>query len=108
MFRWRAASGAFARHLGAALPRQHSPSGAVLERGCAQLMVCPERYFTPLLELKPTIIEALYVPFEGRGRAVGTVWVLSHSADRRFTAQDCRLLERLCRCAASASEHLAA
>ena len=102
MFRWRAVAGAFARHFGAAMPSEHSPSGTVLERGAPQLMVCPERYFTPLLELKPSIVEALLVPVRAEGRAIGTLWVLSHAGERRFTREDRRVLETLSTYAAAA------
>jgi CheY-like chemotaxis protein len=106
IFRWHAVSGEFASYLWGTMPRSFSPCGTVLDRDAAQLMVEPERYFTPLLEIRPKIVEALLVPFRMLGETAGTVWILAHRENRRFDAEDCRIVRRLARFAGTAYERL--
>ena len=69
-------------------------------------MVLPERHFTPLLQISPRVEEALLIPFAVRGELVGTVWVVSHDASRRFDAEDRRLIGKLAEFAGTAYECL--
>jgi CheY-like chemotaxis protein len=105
-FRWHAVSGRWAPLLWTTLPREFSPCGTVLERKAAQLMILPERHFTPLAQVPPKVYEALLVPFEVAGELVGTVWVVSHDAERRFDSEDRRVVAGLARFAAQAYERL--
>jgi len=105
-FRWHAVSGKWAPLLWTTLPREFSPCGTVLDRGAAQLMIDPERHFTPLAQVPPKVHEALLVPFEVAGELAGTVWVISHDAQRRFDSEDRRVLASLARFAAQAYERL--
>ena len=106
-FRWHAVSGAYAPLLWSTLPREFSPCGTVLDRCAAQLMVLPERHFTPLADIQPKVQEVLLVPFSVGGRIVGTLWVVSHEAGRRFDREDLRAATRLAQFAAQAYERLA-
>ena len=105
-FRWHAVSGRWAPLLWTTLPREFSPCGTVLDRKGPQLMIDPERYFTPLAEVPPKVHEALLLPFSVGGELVGTVWVVSHERSRRFDSEDCRVLAHLCEFAARAYQQL--
>ncbi len=105
-FRWHAVSGRWAPLVWTTLPREFSPCGTVLDRGAAQLMIDPERYFTPLAQVPPKVVEVLLLPFSVGGELVGTVWVVSHDHSRRFDSEDKRLLDHLSEFAARAYAQL--
>jgi len=105
-FRWHAVSGRWAPLLWTTLPREFSPCGTVLDRKGAQLMIDPERHFTPLAQVPPKVYEALLVPFEVNRELVGTVWVVSHEHSRRFDSEDRRVVGRLAEFAAKAYARL--
>ena len=105
-FRWHAVSGRWAPLLWTTLPREFSPCGTVLDRRAAQLMILPERHFTPLAQVPPKVHEALLVPFEVSGELRGTVWVISHDAHRRFDSEDRRVVGALAGFAARAYDRL--
>jgi CheY-like chemotaxis protein len=105
-FRWHAVSGRWAPLLWTTLPREFSPCGTVLDRKGAQLMLDPERHFTPLAQVPPKVHEALLVPFEVAGQLVGTVWVISHERSRRFDSEDRRVVGHLAQFAAQAYARL--
>ncbi len=94
-FRWHAIAGEWAPHAWGTLPRFASPCGTVLDRNCPLLFEHPERFFTAARGVEPPIHEVLLVPFHVRGETVGTVWVLSHSPELLFQAEDARLLMSL-------------
>jgi CheY-like chemotaxis protein len=106
VFRWHAVAGKWAPLVWTTLPREFSPCGTVLDRKGAQLMVDPERYFTPLANVPPKVHEALLVPFSVGGELVGTVWVVAHDETRRFDREDRQAVSRLATFAAQAYEHL--
>jgi CheY-like chemotaxis protein len=105
-FRWHAVSGRWAPLLWATLPRELSPCGTVLDRKGPQLMIDPERYFTPLAQVPPKVFEALLVPFAVGGQLVGTVWAVSHERTQRFDSEDKRVLVQLSEFAARAYQEL--
>ena len=86
-FRWHAVSGQWRAMQWNTLPREFSPCGTVLDRAAAQLMISPERYFTPMLQISPKVAEVLLVPFEVAGEMVGTVWVIAHDICAASTAK---------------------
>ena len=49
-------------------------------------------YFLPVT---PLIEECLLVPFYIEGKAVGTIWAITHSDRRKFDAKDERLMNTL-------------
>ena len=100
-FYWPAVAGAWKPHIGGGTPRNFGPCGVVLDRDSMQLFRHPERFYPYLGPISPPVTEALLTPFYVEGRAVGTVWVVAHSADRKFDAEDLRLIESLGRFAAA-------
>ncbi|WP_438021853.1 GAF domain-containing protein [Sorangium sp. So ce233] len=107
VFRWRAIAGAFAHHLGGAMPRRPSLCGTVLDRNTALLFRHPARHFVSDPGVEPTVVEALAVPFHHNDTPIGTVWVVAHTEERKFDAEDARLTSSLSRFAASAVQALA-
>jgi CheY-like chemotaxis protein len=106
MFRWHAVSGRWAAYLWNTLPREFSPCGTVLDREAAQLMILPERYFTPLAQVSPQVAEVLLIPFSVHGEIVGTVWVIAHEPSRRFDRGDLEVVSKLAEFAALAYQRL--
>ena len=102
IFRWHALAGEMSSHLWGTTPRNFSPCGTVVDHNTVELMSFPERHFTYFIDVKPTIVEALLVPFNCGGRTVGTIWVVTHEADRHFDAEDARLVVNLGKFAAAA------
>ncbi|HJT62384.1 MAG TPA: response regulator [Burkholderiales bacterium] len=105
-FRWHAVSGKWAPLVWTTLPREFSPCGTVLDRNAPQLMIDPERYFTPLAQVPPKVTEALLLPFSVNGELVGTVWAVSHDRTRCFDSEDRRVLAHLSEFAARAYRQL--
>jgi signal transduction histidine kinase/ActR/RegA family two-component response regulator len=101
IFRWHALAGRYAPYLWGTTPREFSPCGTVLDRDTPQLMSYLERHYTYFEQVSPQIVEALLIPFHVGGQAVGTVWVISHDANRRFDAEDLRVMNMLGQFAAS-------
>lgn len=95
VFRWEAAAGPLSRYLGGTVPRDHSPCGLVLERNAIVLLREPRRCFSELWASDPHVEEALLFPLRVGGEPVGTVWIVAHSGEARFDAEDARQLERL-------------
>jgi len=100
-FYWPAVAGAWKPRIGGGTPRNFGPCGVVLERDSMQLFKHPERFYPYLGPISPPVTEALLTPFHVEGRAVGTVWVVAHSARRKFDLEDLRLIESLGRFAAA-------
>jgi PAS domain S-box-containing protein len=101
-FRWHAVAGAFEPYLGTTLPRDASPCGTVIDRDAVLLFAGPERCFPSLRDVQPRVCEALLAPWQANGKAVGTLWAVAHGPQRRFDAEDARLLVSLARFAAAA------
>jgi two-component system CheB/CheR fusion protein len=108
IFRWHAAAGLFAGNLGGTIDFAASPCGAVVDRNQTMLMRHGERCFAAMGGFDPPMIENLLVPWTAEGRAVGTVWVISHRPDRRFDAEDARVLRNLADFAAAAYQAIVA
>lgn len=106
-FVWPAVAGGLRVYLGQGTPRDFGPCGTVLDRDMTLVMQHPERHFAYLVPIQPPLEEVLLVPFYTQGKAVGTLWAVSHDPARKFDAEDRRLLESLCAFAASAYETLA-
>lgn len=100
VFRWEAVAGVFASHRDDTMPRAASPCGVCIDENVTQLMSLPDRHF-PALRAEPRFVEALLVPFEVRGRPVGTVWIVSHSDERKFDREDERVVRTLAQLAAA-------
>ena len=94
VFRWVALAGEYSQHLGGTTPADFSPCGTTLARGAPQLFSHPERFFVYFQEARPRIVEGLVVPLRA-GEVVGTLWIVSHSEERRFTLEDVRVMTSL-------------
>jgi signal transduction histidine kinase len=94
VFRWRALAGKFAAYLGGMTQRDFSPCGIVVDGGQTQLFSDPGRYY-PYLQVQPPIVEVLLLPFFVAGEARGTIWLMAHDEQRKFDAEDVRILSSL-------------
>jgi two-component system CheB/CheR fusion protein len=108
IFRWHAAAGSFADHLGGTIDYDRSPCGVVVERNQTMLMRHGERYFKAMVGFDPPMVEILLVPWRAEGRAVGTVWLISNRSGRQFDAEDARVLRNLADFAAAAYQTIVA
>jgi PAS domain S-box-containing protein len=103
-FYWPAISGEWKPHIGGGTPRDFGPCGDVLDRNTPLLMCHVERRYT-YFTVKPPLEEALLVPFYVHGTAIGTLWAVAHD-DRKFDAEDERLMKSLGKFASSAYQAL--
>jgi signal transduction histidine kinase len=101
VYRWHAIAGPFERYLGGSVPSHASPCGVVVERDAPLLFLDPAALFGSD-PVEPPIFEALTVPVREGETPVGTLWVLHHTKERRFDAEDARLLVSLSRFATAA------
>src|SRR6516164_7279352 len=101
-FYWAAIAGAWRPHLGGGTPRDFGPCGDVLDRNVPMLFTHWERRYPYLRSAMPLAEEGLLVPFYINGKAVGTIWTIAHRTDRKFDAEDLRLLESMGRFASAA------
>ena len=101
-FHWPAIAGQWQPHIGGGTPRNFGPCGDVLDRNGPLLFRHIERRYTYFLPVTPMVEEALLVPFYVKGKAVGTIWAVSHDDRRTFDAEDLRRLESLGRFASAA------
>jgi signal transduction histidine kinase len=92
--REEAVAGVFATARGTAVARHESPSSVCIERDQTQLMYLPDRCFRATYA-DPRFVEMLLVPFHDRERAIGTVWIASHSQERQFDREDERIVSVL-------------
>ena len=103
-FHWRATSGHFAEHLGGTMPGDRSPCGVVLQQRSTLFMMDPVQYFPEVAQLCRPVRELLLAPFYRDGAPIGTVWVVSHTAEKRFDGEDARLLETVARFGSTAAQ----
>ncbi len=106
IFRWHATAGEYRKYYHGTMPRDFSPCGVVLQRDAMQLMEYPVRAFPYIDAISPEPQEVLLVPFYREDKAIGTVWIVSHTADKRFDAEDARIVRNLAQFAAAAVQSL--
>jgi PAS domain S-box-containing protein len=94
-FYWPAIAGAWKPHTGGGTPRSFGPCGDVLDRNCTLLFRRFERRYPYLLPVLPAAEECLLVPFYVAGKAVGTIWAITHTDRRKFDSEDQRLMTAL-------------
>ena len=100
VFRWESVAGVFASYRDSTMPRAASPCGVCIDENLTQLMHLPDRHF-PALRAEPRFVEALLIPFQVRGRPVGTVWIVSHTEGKKFDREDERVVRTLAQFAAA-------
>src|SRR5690348_2354327 len=103
-FYWAAIAGQWSPHLGGGTPNGFGPCGDVLDLNRPLLFSHWEKRYPYLASATPLAEEGLLVPFYVAGKAVGTIWVIAHDDERKFDAEDLRILESLGRFARS-EEH---
>src|SRR5205085_11405692 len=86
------------------MPPEASPCGTALHRAALLLLDRAERAFPALRGADPPMYEHLLVPLHAEGRPIGTVWVITHTPERKFDAEDARLLTSLSRFASAAHQ----
>ncbi len=91
-FYWPAIAGEWQAHIGGGTPRDFGPCGTVLDRNCPLLFTHVERVYTYFEPVRPSVEEALLVPFYVENKAVGTIWAVAHDHNHKFDAEDKRLL----------------
>lgn len=106
-FCWPAISGMWKQYIGGGTPRDFGPCGDVLDRNTPLLFGNVARRYTYFEPVIPSVEEALLVPFYVEGKAVGTIWAVAHDSQRKFDAEDQRLMLALGRFASSAYQILA-
>jgi len=94
-FYWPAIAGAWKPHVGGGTPRDFGPCGDVLDRNCTLLFQHFERRYPYLVPVTPPAVECLLLPFYVEGKAVGTIWAITHNDLRKFDGEDERLLKSL-------------
>ncbi|MBV9624643.1 MAG: PAS domain S-box protein [Acidobacteria bacterium] len=94
-FYWPAIAGKWKAHIGGGTPRDFGPCGDVLDRNSSLLFRHVERRYTYFAPVTPLVEEALLVPFYVHGKAVGTIWAVSHDVERKFDAEDERIMRSL-------------
>src|SRR6185436_17628819 len=95
-FRWHAVAGQWAPLVwNTTTPRDNGPCGTVLDRNVPLLFTNAHLHYTQFAGVYPLLVEGLLVPFYVNDQAVGTVWIVAHDDDRKFDAEDRRLLESL-------------
>src|SRR6516165_9468605 len=101
-FYWPAIAGQWKPHVGGGTPRDFGPCGDVLDRNVPLLFRHFERRYPYLLPVTPPAVECLLVPFSVEGKAVGTIWAITHDDRRTFDLEDLRQLVSLATFASSA------
>jgi signal transduction histidine kinase/CheY-like chemotaxis protein len=94
VFRWEAVAGVFASSRDSTMSRAASPCGVCIDEDVTQLMRLPERHFLAW-RAEPPFREVLLIPFRVHGRPIGTVWIASHTEDRKFDREDERVVRTL-------------
>ena len=94
VFRWEAVAGVLAAARGSVMPRTESPCGVCVDRDATQLMYLADRCFTALWA-EPRFVETLLIPLHDHGTPVGTVWIVSHTFERKFDREDERIVREL-------------
>ena len=106
-FYWPAIAGQWKPHIGGGTPRDFGPCGDVLDRNAPLLFRHFERRYTYFLPVTPPAQECLLVPLYIKGKAVGTVWAITHNKGRKFDSEDLRRLVSVGRFASLGCESIA-
>jgi GAF domain-containing protein len=95
VFRWAALAGAFESFVGGHTPKNWSPCGLCLQHGGPVLPSYPGRVFTYFEAAQLAIVEGLVVPISYAGEDLGTLWIVSHTEQRKFDREDVRIMSNL-------------
>ena len=95
VYRWTTTSGPVDYLRGHAMEWDRNPCALVISRGTPQLFRRPSKFYRGLYGLPSMIMEALLVPWEEDGTITGAIWLMTHSQDKKFDAEDARLTRSL-------------
>lgn len=95
VFRWTVLTGSFAPYVDGTTPRDFSPCGVCLDANAPVLFAYPERRFTYLGVAGLPLAEGLVLPFSIGGRAIATIWIITHDETRQFDREDVRVMQQL-------------
>jgi RNA polymerase sigma factor (sigma-70 family) len=95
VFRWQALAGVIEPYEGGTTPRNWSPCGTCLDAGVPVLYSYPARHFSYFRPLAVPIVEGLVIPMYADRNGGATIWIVSHEEDRRFDAEDVRIMTTL-------------
>jgi|GEM_PF-762180 len=104
IFRWHAVTGRMKPFYRRTMQRHFSPCGVVLEQNAAQLMNNLVGRYEYMCALEMPFHEVLLVPFHLKGKPAGTIWVVAHGPDKKFDAEDSRVMHSLAEFTATAVE----
>ncbi|WP_128948503.1 GAF domain-containing sensor histidine kinase [Bradyrhizobium nanningense] len=94
-FYWPAIAGEWKRHIGRGTPRDFGPCGDVLDQDRTLLFRHFELRYPYFIPITPAADECLLVPFYIGGKAVGTIWAITHGERRKFDSEDERIMNTL-------------
>ena len=94
-FYWPAIAGEWKRHIGGGTPRDFGPCGDVLDQNRTLLFRHFELRYPYFIPITPAAEECLLVPFYIGGKAVGTIWAITHGDRRKFDSEDERIMNTL-------------
>jgi signal transduction histidine kinase/CheY-like chemotaxis protein len=94
-FRWHACAGVYASNLDVLVSGSSGPFAAAVAQNEPMLFEDPASLFPLPARIEPAIAEALLIPFHDGRKAVGIVWLLTHSNERKFDSEDLRQMTSL-------------
>jgi len=94
-FRWQAVAGVCAGLRGKTTAWNECPCGVTLRKGMPQLFIRPQLHFSCLRVANVDVVEGVVVPIASGDVQLGAIWVMSHTAERRFDREDVRILSNL-------------
>jgi hypothetical protein len=83
-FYWPAIAGEWKRHIGGGTPRDFGPCGDVLDQNRTLLFRHFERRYPYFIPITPAVEGVPAGPVLHRGKAVGTIWAITHGDRREF------------------------
>jgi PAS domain S-box-containing protein len=103
-FYWPAIAGKWATYVGGGTPRDFGPCGMVLDRNSPLMFSRPQRLFPYLADGNPQLEDVLLFPFYVDGKAVGTIWAVTHDQSKQFDSEDARVMANLTEFATTAHQ----
>ena len=95
VFLWVAVVGRLKDYLHGTMPRFDSPCGVTVDSAAPVLMRRPDLAYPPL-DLGVPFHDVLLIPLTpGEIHVEGTIWIVSHNEERKFDAEDSRLMQRI-------------
>ena len=95
IFLWVAVAGRLKDYLHGTMPRFDSPCGVAVDSGAPVLMRRPDLAYPPL-DVGVPFHDVLLIPLTpGETHLEGTIWIVSHNEERKFDAEDSRLMQRI-------------